>query len=308
VKRLVFVGSKRLGARVLEESYRSAPDSLVAVVTFDDSKDPRCALDEFSRFSAATGVPLHVLSRPSELPATTAAARPDLCLVAGWYSMLTSDALRIPPHGWVGVHASLLPRYRGGAPLVWALINGEEESGVTLFYFDEGMDSGDIVAQERFRLGPDETIADAVEKAESTAVSLVKQCCRALIEGRAPRTPQEHHRATYGAMRTPADGRICWNRPARDVHNFVRAQTRPYPGAFANVAGDGRVVHVWQAAPFSCDLYGIPGQVALIDDSVVPVVACGGGTALRLLSIEIEGVGQAAANGSPSLRAGTRLA
>jgi methionyl-tRNA formyltransferase len=303
MKAVVFVGSKPLGLRVLAETYRMAPQHLRAVVTVDDREDGRSALADFVRFSEETVVPLHVLSRGSELPGVIAGYSPHLCLVVGWYWILKPEVLAMASEGWLGIHASLLPRYRGGSPLVWALINGECETGASLFYFDEGMDTGDIVAQRRLDVGPDDIIADVLARTETLSVELMRDCYPRLLEGTAPRTPQDHSQATYGSMRGPEDGRITWTWTSHEIHNFIRAQGHPYPGAFCALPSGDRL-RVWRASPFSHSFHGIPGQVVLIEADAA-VVACGAGSAVRLHTVQADGANTT--SGAEVLKVGQRL-
>jgi methionyl-tRNA formyltransferase len=193
-------------------------------------------------------------------------------LVAGWYWIIKPALLRTVPAGFLGLHQSLLPKYRGSAPLVWAALRGEEQTGVSLFYFDEGIDTGDIVDQVSFTVAPQETITDVLTKAESAAVELVTRYAGPL--------------ATYGSPRRPEDGRICWNQSASEVHNFIRAQTRPYPGAFTHLAEE-KVLRIWRASPFPYPYYGVPGLVGQkhMDGFVV---ACGEG-AVTIQEWEFDG-------------------
>jgi methionyl-tRNA formyltransferase len=303
MKRVVFVGSKTLGAGVLKEIYRMAPESLCAVVTVDDREDGRCALADFVRFSKETGVPLHVLSRSTELWHVVAGYDPHLCLVVGWYWILKPEVLATASEGWLGIHASLLPRYRGGSPLVWALIDGEHETGASLFYFDEGIDTGDIVAQQRVDLGPDDTIADVLVRTEMLAIELVRNNYPRLLDGTAPRRAQDHSQATYRPMRRPEDGRIAWTRAGREIHNFIRAQSRPYPGAFCMLPS-GASLRVWRASPFSDAVHGNPGEVVLIEGDAA-VVTCGAGSAVQLQEVQVDGTD--AASVDCVLKVGDRL-
>ena len=174
--------------------------------------------------------------------------RPDLLVVIGWYYVIPKNILKIPPLGTVGIHASLLPKYRGGAPLVWAIINGEQETGVTLFYFDEGVDDGDIIAQKRFPILLEDTIADVIEKARIASVELVREFIPRIAQGTAPRIPQDHEKATYVPQRRPQDGLLrCEEKTAMEAYNWIRAQSRPYPGAFIVVGG--RKIKLGRAFP-----------------------------------------------------------
>jgi len=303
MKRVAFVGSKNLGLSVLEEMHRLAPDSLCAVITIDDSQDVRCALGSFRHFSEWTGKPLRVLSKNSELQGVISECSPDLCIVMGWYWVLKPELLAMVPEGWLGIHASLLPKYRGGSPLVWAIINGEKESGLSLFYFDEGLDTGDIVARKKFKIGFDETIADVLRKVKVLSANVVRETYPLLINGTAPRMAQDHSQATYAAIRKPVDGRIDWTLSSVQIYNFVRAQSHPYPGAFC-LMPSGETLRIWKAGVFPYPYYGSPGQVVMVNDDQV-VVTCGDGSAVSLYTVEVDE--QDEQNVAKVLRFGQRL-
>src|SRR6266550_8549155 len=138
--------------------------------------------------------------------------RPDLIIVAGWYYILPRSFREIATQGAVGLHASLLPKYRGGAPLVWATINGEPETGVTFFHFADGVDDGDIIAQEKFEIAFEDDIADLVRKASEASQQLIAEYVPMLAAGNAPRIAQDHAQVTFVPQRKPEDGVIDWNR------------------------------------------------------------------------------------------------
>jgi methionyl-tRNA formyltransferase len=165
----------------------------------------------------------------------------------------------------LGIHGSLLPRLRGFAPVNWALLRDEPETGPSLFYFDEGMDTGDLVGQRPFAL-TDEDDAESVRKRIADAsVELLREHLAGLAAGTAPRTPQPLEGATYGERRRPEDGAIDWTRSAREIFNRVRGLTRPYPGAFGFVGGEK--VNVWKVRPVGGE--GIaPGGVVTRDGEV----------------------------------------
>ena len=170
---------------------------------------------------------------------------PDLILVAGWYYMVPRALREVAKKGAVGLHGSLLPKYRGGAPLVWALIHGESELGLSLFYLEDGVDTGDIIGQERFRISEHETIADAMKKMEDAAERLLITYLPLLAKDKAPRLPQDHSQATQFPQRSPQDGEIDWKKTPKEIRDFIRAQTKPYPGAFSTM--DGRKITIWDA-------------------------------------------------------------
>ncbi|MCM2256470.1 MAG: methionyl-tRNA formyltransferase [Vicinamibacteria bacterium] len=299
----MFVGSKALGARALETLHSIAPETLSAVVTIDDSRDVRCALSRFKDFAARTGKPLRVLGKGSDLESAIGELKPDLCLVVGWYWILKPALLRAVPRGWLGIHASLLPRYRGSSPLVWAILNGDKTTGLSLFYFDEGMDTGDIVAQRTIEIGPTDDIGRLLARIEEETIGMLEEQYPALIAATAPRVPQDGRQASYVAARVPEDGQIDWTASATTVHDFIRAQTHPYPGAFFRL-GD-RVVRVWTASVFAFPCFGSPGQVVMTQTEGV-VVACGQGSAVVLRTVQADDDAEQPA--STLLRYGQRLA
>jgi len=271
---VLFIGSKHFGLECLKGVCRSIPDAHLHVATLPGGHDDRDIPEDFAAFCRTHDIPMTTLPKGEGLHGLVEALRPDLCVVVGWYRIIPDATLAIPDKCFVGVHASLLPKYRGGAPLVWAVINGEKTAVTTLFRFDPGMDSGDIVGQAEFDIEPDDTIAEVVTKAEIASVRLLERHTASLLDGTARLTPQNHEGATSVPQRRPADGRIDWFQDARRIHNFIRAQTRPYPGAFfVDIAG--REVRIWRASVFSSPCEGTPGEVMSGDDH--PVICCGKG-------------------------------
>ena len=285
IDKVTFIGSKHLGIKALETLCSIDSERITSVVTLDDSEDPRCQLSEIRALCQSRDLPLHVLTKPSQLSDVVRVEKPDLCLVVGWYWLVPPWLLKELQAGFLGIHASLLPKYRGGAPLVWPIINGETQSGISLFYFDEGMDTGDIVAQKKFDIGMDETIADILAKAEAAILETLGEFYPKLLSGAAPRNPQDHSQATYAAQRRPEDGRIDWSKSAERIHNEIRAQTRPYPGAFCHDQA-GRQIRIWSSKRFDFDYYGTPGLVAETNGEEV-IVTCGQG-AVVLKEIQVE--------------------
>ena len=171
--------------------------------------------------------------------------KPDLILVIGWYYMIPKSIMLIPPKGAIGIHASLLPKYRGNAPLVWAIINGEKESGVSLFYFDDGVDTGDIIAQKKFAISETDTIKEVLEKTKICSKAILVENIILLKENKAARYVQDHSQATIFPKRTPKDGQIDWSLSIKQIKDFIRAQTKPYPGAFTYI--NGKKIIIWDA-------------------------------------------------------------
>ena len=282
---ILFIGSKHFGLECLKAVCRSASAAQVVVATLPEGNDERDIPHDFEAFCRERHLALHMLDQGKDLHKLVEELRPDLCVVVGWYRIIPERTLSIPSKGFVGIHASLLPKYRGGAPLVWAMINGEKETGATLFRFDAGMDSGDIIGQERFSIEANDTITEVVAKAETAGIAIMEKHVANLLDGSARPTKQRHEDATYCAQRKSADGRIDWSLDADCINDFIRAQTRPYPGAFF-LDPKGCEVRIWRAAPFPSPCMGTPGQVMRIDDDMV--VCCGVG-AISILEVQQEG-------------------
>ncbi len=172
--------------------------------------------------------------------------RPDLMVVTGWTRLLSAELLGVPAHGVVGFHASLLPHYRGRAPVNWAILRGEAAAGNTMMYLDPGTDTGDIIDQQPVPITPEDTCATVYAKVGEAGAGMLGHHLPALLAGTAPRRPQGPADGPPLPKRTPGMGITDWNRPARAVHDWIRALTWPYPGAFTFLAG--RKVMLWASA------------------------------------------------------------
>lgn len=213
------------------------------------------------------------------------ALRPDILLV--WsYSMLLSDELvALAPLGAVNVHGGLLPEYRGGHVMNWAIINGDAESGVTLHYIDSGIDTGPVIATERFPIESRDDAASVMGKIESAGELLLTTWWPAIANGTAPKANQDESRARYYRLRTAADGLIDWTQPNVAIHNQVRALVAPWPGAFTSVQGTKLVVRRSRPVDLA-DPTSLPGTIRHCDEHGVLVTT--GSGALQLLSLEID--------------------
>ncbi len=170
--------------------------------------------------------------------------KPDCFIVVGWYHMVPKSWRDLAPA--YGMHASLLPRYSGGAPLVWAMIKGEEKTGITLFRFGSGVDSGPILDQAETPIQFGDDIGTLYARIESLGLELLRNNIPKLVNGTARFRSQDESLRTTFPQRSPADGLLSWRGTRFEVYNFVRAQTRPYPGAFFEFLGTR--IKVWRCA------------------------------------------------------------
>jgi len=167
----------------------------------------------------------------------------DVILAVGWYYMVPKIIREIPTEGVWGLHASLLPDYAGGAPLVWAIINGEKFTGTTLFKMDSGVDDGDIIKQEKIIIDDDDTIKTLLSKASNSSKNII---IKALEYPIIPYKPQDKSKIKIYPQRRPEDGEINWSWDNNRIKNFVRAQTKPYPGAWT-IIGNKKVT-LWDVS------------------------------------------------------------
>ncbi|MBV9447578.1 MAG: methionyl-tRNA formyltransferase [Streptosporangiaceae bacterium] len=185
--------------------------------------------------------------------------RPDLMVVTGWTRLLSAELLGVPARGVVGFHASLLPHYRGRAPVNWAILRGEATAGNTMMYLDPGVDTGDIIDQQAVPITLDDTCASVYAKVGEAGADMLRRHLPGLLAGTAPRRPQGTGDGPPLPKRTPGMGITDWNRPARAVHDWIRALTWPYPGAFTFLAE--RKVMLWAAALGDTGAAGPAGDV-----------------------------------------------
>jgi methionyl-tRNA formyltransferase len=191
--------------------------------------------------------------------------RPDIAFIVGCRILIDKDVYEIPRLGSLAVHDSMLPRYRGFAPLNWSILNGEPETGVTLFYLSEKMDHGDIVGSRAVPIKNDDTAPAVYERVCEATTALILEALPALAAGSAPRIHQEEGIGTYGCSRSPSDGVIDWSETTLRIYNKIRALTYPYPGAFTHF--EGETLTVWTASLLS----GLPEYVGRIPGRVVAV-------------------------------------
>lgn len=215
--------------------------------------------------------------------------KPDLAFVVGCRILIPPEIYEIPPLGMLAVHDSLLPEYRGFAPLNWSILNGERQTGVTLFYLSEQMDGGDIVAQRPVPIPPGATAPQVYHATCEATVELVLENCPLLAQGVAPRVAQDYTQGSFTCSRTPDDGLIDWAASATVIHNQVRALTYPYPGAFTYYKA--KKLMIWRARelesarPF---VGRIPGRVVEISTSKGFVDVLTGDGIVRLEEVQFE--------------------
>ena len=268
------------GARALEALLKRG-EVVVAVVTHADDPGEGDWFESVAALARANRLPCLTPASPNlpEVIDTLRPLAPDLVLSV-WYRRLLGPALlALPRVAALNLHGSLLPAYRGRAPLNWVLVNGEQRTGVTLHHMTEAADAGDIVGQRPIDIAPDDTALTLYRRMVKTGVDLLLETCPAVLDGTAPRVPQDHARATIVPRRRPEDGRVEWAWPAARIANMIRAVTHPFPGAFV---GDGRVrLWLWAGSPMpAAPRAAVPGTLLEIVAGRGISVATGAGVLL----------------------------
>src|SRR5438105_6704119 len=285
--RLVWVSFDVMGRDCLAAAAEAGAE-VVAVVTLPGPIEPnrsgQCSFDGIAKELGARLIETADVNSPETIAALRE-VQPDMIFVVGWSQLVLDEFIRLPKQGVFGMHPALLPKHRGRAAIPWAILSGLAKTGVTLFEISDGTaDSGPIVAQVEVQVVPDETAETLYEKVSDAHVELVRRYVPELLDGSASRIPQDPRRASTWPKRTPADGIIDWETRAPYLHDWVRAQTRPYPGAFTYL-GEDKVV-VWRARPVGLDEQAAAGTIVGHEGDAA-VVACGEG---GLVLEEVEGV------------------
>lgn len=231
---------------------------------------------DVGKWCAQAGVPAIPYTSYDDVFSSVDLSEVSLAVVAGWYNMVPIRVRDRFPLGAVGFHASLLPKLRGGAPLNWAILSGLRRTGVTLFALGDGVDDGPVYGQHAFAIGARDRVGQLVERANAACAELVRRHLPGILSGRAKPRIQKGA-ATYGLQRRPEDGAIDWRRSAVEIDRLVRATSRPYPGAYADL--DGERFYLWETALFKRPpaLLGAPGQIARVPGLDVPCIVTGDG-------------------------------
>jgi len=256
------------------------------VLTHEDSPGENIWFDSVKNRALENRVPTEAPADPNadDVLERVRACEPEFLLSCHYRQMLKRPLLASARRGAYNVHGSLLPKYRGRVPINWAILHGETETGATLHAMTEKADAGDIVDQIAVPILPDDTAREVLDKVTVAAEMVLHRSVPALVAGTAKLTPQDPSKASYFGGRRPEDGVIEWRRPAREVHNLVRAVTRPYPGAFCDTAA-GRLT-LWRTR---VDNGGVPGAPALTVENGGLVARCRDGSLLTVLDAELDG-------------------
>src|SRR5579862_703222 len=268
---------------------------IAALFTHRDDTHEEIWWRSCEELAARHGVPVHIDESIEAVAATIGALKPSIIYSFSYRHLIPESVLVLAPIGAFNLHPSLLPAYRGRAPVNWVLVNGERETGVTLHHMVARADAGDIVGQRAVSIDDSDNALTLYRKLVPLGVELIDELHPKIVAGNAPRRKMEITKGSYFGRRKPEDGRIDWRWPARRIFNLVRAVTHPYPGAFC-FAG-GRKLMVWEARiGIEAGSRGAPGEIlGEASDGSVEIAA--GEGALWIARAQFEGAAEDAAAG-----------
>lgn len=297
--RILFFGYSEVGYECLSLLLERG-DNVVALITHEDNPHEKIWFKTPAVAAREKNIPVFTpdsVNNP-EWREKIAALAPDLIISVYYRHMIGTKILALPPLGAWNMHGSLLPKYRGRAPINWAVLHGEPRIGMTLHRMVKSADAGAVVDQDGVDIGPRDTAEQAFRKVLPCARRVLARQIDALLAGTVTETPQDEAQANYFGGRKPEDGRVAWTQTSRQIFNLIRAVTDPYPGAFADV-GAARLM-VWWGEPDSLATKGrrgAPGEIL----SVAPLVVATADGALELTKVEWRNAP------APELRIGQKL-
>lgn len=286
--RLVFFGTPEFAVPSLE-ALVSEGHEVAAVITQPDrpaGRDLRPAPPPVKRVAQRLGLEIRQPERlrPPEFIQWLRHLAPEAGVLVAYGKIIPQAIIDIPPLGIINLHASLLPHYRGAAPVEWAIARGETRTGLTTMRIDAGLDTGDILLQRAAEIAPEETAPELRSRLAVMGAELLIETLRGLQAATIVPRPQDHTQATLAPMLRKEDGRIDWKLTAAEIANRVRAFV-PWPGAYTWLRG--KLLHIWRARCAHCALPGLPGSLHVSGERLF--VACGGRTALEILELQLEG-------------------
>jgi methionyl-tRNA formyltransferase len=284
--RIVFMGTPEFAVPSLQALIDSG-DEIVAVVCQPDKPKGRgleVASPPTKVLAERHGVPVLQPQKikTEEFFNELKKLGPDLICVAAYGKILPKNILDLPPHGCINVHASILPKYRGAAPINWAIIRGEKVTGITTMKMDEGMDTGDMLLKKEIPIEDEDTGETLSQKLSYIGAELLIETLKLLKEGKLNPIPQDHSQATYAPMLKKEDGKIDWSKSAEEVRNLIRGAL-PWPGAYTTL--DGKLLKIYKAR--ISNSVGNPGEVIKSDSGILRVAT--GNDSLDILELQIEG-------------------
>jgi methionyl-tRNA formyltransferase len=287
--RILFCGTPQFAVPTLKHLLAQPEFEILGVITQPDRPRGRGHEVYFSSVKEAALIAKLPVHQPEKIGAPEVqellqSYSSDFIVIIAYGQIIPAHLLTIPKFGWINLHASLLPNYRGAAPINWAIVNGETRTGLTTMRIDAGMDTGDILLQRAFEIDANETAPELSTRLSETGAPLIAETLGGLAAGKITPRPQDHSQATLAPMLKRDHGRIDWSRTAQEIYNRMRGFAH-WPGAYTKFRG--QTCHVW-GEPVSKEWKEAPSGTLLLEKNGLHVI-CGGTTVLRLLAVKVEG-------------------
>ncbi|MGC1617031.1 MAG: methionyl-tRNA formyltransferase [Candidatus Acidiferrum sp.] len=302
--RLLFCGTPQFAVPSLKHLLLQQDFNVLGVITQPDRPRGRGHEVSFSSVketALAAGIPVH---QPEKIRAPEAQElllklAPDVMVIIAYGQIIPGRLLPIPKYGWINLHASLLPKYRGAAPINWAIVNGETKTGVSSMRIDAGMDTGEILLQKEMEIGPAETAPELAARMSELGAPLMVETLRGLAAGSIVPRPQNHEQASFAPMLKKHDGLIDWSRTAQEIFHRIRGFA-PWPGAYSTFRGQNCHIGGEPASnglgDGSSHVVSGAGPGSLLAQGSELLILCGGATYLRLHAVKLEGRKQVTAS------------
>ena len=292
--RIVFCGTPQFAVPTLEYLLAQNDFEILGVITQPDrprGRGQEVAFSAVKKTALGANLPVHQPEkiRAAESEELLRKLAPDCVVIIAYGQIIPARLLPIPKLGWINLHASLLPKYRGAAPIHWAIVNGEIRTGVTTMRIDAGMDTGEMLLQREIEIGPNETAPELAARLSEIGGPLMAETLLGLAAGTMASKAQNPAHATYAPMLKKEDGRIDWKRPAVEIYNRMRGLA-PWPGAYTTFRGQG--CQVWGEPASKEGGTSLPGGAApgtLFGEKNELLVCCGDATVLRVRLVQVEG-------------------
>lgn len=270
--RILFMGTPDIAVGCLQKIIDEKHD-IIGVVTQPDKpvgRGKKMGMPPVKELALKYDLPVYqpIKARDEEFVNILKDLNPDLIVVVAFGQILPKSILDIPKFGCVNVHVSLLPKYRGAAPINWVIINGEDKTGVTTMYMDEGLDTGDMILTSEFELNDEITAGELHDIMKVEGAKVLKETIDLIEKGEAPRIPQNHEEFTYAPMMNKTLGQIDFSKSAKEIHNLVRG-VNPWPSAYTNYKG--QTMKIWKTKVLSESSDKVPGTILKVDKEGIRV-------------------------------------
>jgi len=289
--KILFMGTPEFAVPILESLCKEDKHEVLAVVCQPDRPKGRgksVIFPPVKEFAIKHDIPVlqpEKVRKNDSFVEELSAIGADIFVVVAYGQILPLRILNIPPLGCINIHASLLPKYRGAAPMQWAILNGEKETGITIQYMDKGMDTGDMILKRAIPIEENDCFEDIHDKMSALSCECIFEALDQIAAGTANREPQNHDEATYAPMLKKENGLIDWGNSAISIYNQFRA-LNPWPGTYTHY--DGQVLKIWECSVESENIAenAVPGQV--LEASKHLLVKCGEGS-LKITMLQGQG-------------------